>query len=235
MADFISGSFSRMDQFRSCPKKFFELTVKKSVPFKQSESMRAGEVIHKILEEAVSYGKAPPPGYEKYAPLAAAVRAAPGETFTEVRLTIDRSGAPCGYNDWDNAYIRAIVDVMKIRNDVAWAGDWKTGKRTFDELQLKTTAGVIFNHYPDVNTVATQYIFTEEKSVDEPTIYRRADLARIWAEPLDIMNQIQEANRTKTWPARPSKRGPPFCAWCAVNKAGLCEEARNYGIMPRKD
>ena len=235
MADFISGSFSRIDAFRGCPKKFFELNIKKSVPFKQSESMRAGEHVHKLLEHAVTHNAPLPPGYTQFAPMVDVIRKAPGETFTEMRLTIDRNGAPCGYNDWDRAYIRAVVDVMKVRGDVAWAGDYKTGKRTFDELQLKITAGAIFNHLPDVNTVATSYIFTQETSIDKPTIYRRSDLAQIWYEPLDWMNQIQEANRTNTWPAKPKKHGPPFCAWCAVNKAGLCEEAKAHGITPRRD
>ena len=235
MADFIAGSFSRIDSFRKCPKRFYEQNIKKSIPWKQTSQQIAGERVHKILELAVKDGTPPPVGYEKFAPLAQTIRNAPGQTFTEMRMTVDRDGAPCGYSDWDRAYIRVVVDVMKVKGDTAWAGDYKTGKRTFDELQLKLTAGVTMIHLPDVNTVATSYIFTEETSIDKPTIYHRSDLANILAEPIDWMNRIQEANRTNTWPANPRKNGPPFCAWCPVNKAGLCEEAKMHGIAPRRD
>lgn len=234
MADFISGSFSRIDSFRQCPKKFFELTVRKPkrVAFVQTDAQRNGERIHKIIEDAIA-GAPVPHGYEKYGELARAVTAIPGQTFTEMNLTIDRNGTPCGSNDWDRAYMRARVDVAKMNKNVAWAGDWKTGKRTFDELQMKITAGMMFVHFPDLDTVATNYIFTEEKSLDQPTVYRREDLHTIWREPLDWMNRIQEAYKSNDWPARPKKNGPPFCAWCPVFKAGLCEEAVAVGVKPR--
>lgn len=234
MTDFISGSFSRIDAFRQCPKKFYELNVRKPkrVTFQQTDAQRHGERVHKILEDAI-HGKPVPFGYEKYGHLAKAVLAVPGQTLTEVNLTVDRNGAPCGSMDWDRAYIRARVDALKLNGSTAWAGDWKTGKRTFDELQMRITAGMVFVHYPDVERTATSYIFTEENSVDEPTIYRRDDLARIWREPLDWMARIQEASRTNHWPAQPRKHGPPFCAWCPVLKAGLCDEAKALGVRPK--
>lgn len=235
MADFVSGSHSRIEAFKQCPKKFYHQSVAKGadkVAYVQSEEAKTGDTIHKLLDANLKHGTSFPVDYAaRLEPLAAAVKQGPGTLYSEVELTVDRNLTPCGSRDWDRAYIRMIVDVLKIDGTTAWGGDWKTGKRNFDESQLALSAAGIFVHFPQVDTVATSYIWIGEKDIDKPKVYTRDQLDALWSEPLQWMNRIQEAKRTNSWPARPTKFGPPFCAYCSTNKAGLCKEA---GAPPRK-
>jgi len=234
MADFIAGSHSRIEAFKQCPKKFYHQSVAKGtekVAYVQSEEAKTGDTIHKLFDLNLKSNTPFPADYKRFEPLAEAVKQGPGLLFSEVQLTVDQRLSPCGSRDWDRAYIRMIVDVLKIDGATAWAGDWKTGKRNFDESQLALTAAGVFVHYPQVDTVATSYIWVGEQGIDEPKVYTRDQLDALWAEPLQWMNRIQEAKRTNSWPARPTKYGPPFCAYCSVNKAGMCAEA---GAPPRK-
>jgi CRISPR/Cas system-associated exonuclease Cas4 (RecB family) len=229
MPDFVPISYSRISSFKECPKKFYEMSIAKSVPFVQSEQMRQGEVIHKMLEERVTKDKPFPKGYEYLENYIAPIMRAPGHIFTEMQLTFTPKLIMCGAKDWDNAWLRIIIDVAKMRDGFAWAGDYKSGKRHFDELQLKITAAGMFQAFPQLEQVATNYLWLQEKGVDEPSVYKRSDAPAIWEEIFQYSRLIEEAKRTNTWPAQKNK----WCAWCAVNRAGRCQEAIAWGVKPR--
>ena len=96
-----------------------------------------------------------------------------------------------------------------------------TGKMSFDGEQLKLTAAVVFQHYADVNVVASAYLWLKD-GVPDVKYYRREDLPRMWEELLQEPAKIQEAYVMDNWPAKP---GPGKCGWCTVNKYGKCQEA----------
>lgn len=217
----VPWSYSRLDTFKQCPKKFWHMNVAKDVPFEQSAAMKEGELQHKMLEDRVSKGTPIPAGYEPLEPIAQSVVRAPGKTFTELKMALDYHLQPCGYSDWKNAYGRVIVDVLKINGEAAWAGDYKTGKPTSDGLQLRINAAFLFAYYRDVDTVTTSYVWLKTRTVDTET-YTRADLAKMWSDGiLPEVDRLQEANKLNSWPAKANK----FCAWCPVNKAGKCDQA----------
>jgi len=227
-APHIAGSYSRIDMFKRCPKRFWHTNIAKDLgPYVQTEQQKQGDLVHKILEKYIRDGQPVPPGYEYLIPLASAVRSFPGTSLAELQLAVDANLRPCGSKEWDKVWIRFIIDVLKLRGNVAWAGDWKTGKRTFDELQLKMFAAAVFVHYPDVDTVATNYVWLREKNLDKPMIYHRNQLADMWGEINGYMQQIQEAARNNHWPAKKN----PFCGWCPVLKVGKCDEA--HGVKCR--
>lgn len=222
MADFIAYSHSRLNLFNECPKHFWHLNIKKDVIFQQTDAMRAGEVAHKQLELRVSEARPFAPGYEKYEPIAQAVLRAPGKTFTELKMTIDRQFQPCGYSDWGRAYGRAIVDVMKINRDTAWAGDYKTGSPGYgSEKQLKLSSLFTFIHFPDVQRVTASYIWLKSNTMNHQ-VYERAQMDSMWADILPDVEALQTANRTQVWSARPSRRA---CSRCPVKAAGKCDYA----------
>jgi len=222
LPDFIPISYSRIATFKQCPKKLNEMSIAKTVPYVQSDAMRQGEIVHKMLEARVAHGTAFPHGYEHLEPIAASIVRAPGQTFAELALTFDRDLQSCGAREWDKAWLRVSVDVAKIYASIAWAGDYKTGNRNFDELQLKIYAAALFQAFPDLETVSTSYIWLKEKHLDEPTRYSRSDAPGIWNEIFEYSKRIEEARRKNEWPATPNR----FCKWCAVLKAGRCEEGQ---------
>jgi len=227
----LSYSHSRLETFEKCPKQFWHMNVIKDVPYIESDQMRQGKVVHKMFEDRVSKGAPFPTDYAaKFEPIAQAIIRRPGKKFTEMQLAYSWDRKPCGYREWDKVACRIIVDVAIIDGRTAWLGDYKTGKRSFDEAQLKLSSLGGFLHWPDVDTIATAYIWTQHigtKLALDARTYTRDDIPAIWAEVEPKVDRLQEANRTGNWPARANK----FCAWCAVNAKGKCAEA---GAPPRR-
>ena len=70
-------SFSRLNGFETCPKKFWHTSVRKDVKEGESEAMRYGKMVHKALEKRVANGKPLPLSLrylDKYAKLLAECR-----------------------------------------------------------------------------------------------------------------------------------------------------------------
>lgn len=227
MSKLLAWSHSRKALYRKCPYWFWAQTVAKPplVKFEDTAATLNGTLIHKLLEKRVSLGVAFAPDYMYLEPIALAVLAAPGKTFTEVQMSLDADFKPCGYKDWDNCYIRGIADVLKIGVKSAFAGDYKTGKRDIDEEQLMLMAAMLFEIFPELERVTAAYIWTPTKQFDK-FVYERKDLDSMWERLMVIPRQMQEAYVTDQWKKRPGVQ----CQWCPVNKAGLCDSAAtSYG------
>jgi hypothetical protein len=222
MPDFVPISYSRINSFKECPRRFNEMSIAKSIPWVQSDAQRQGEVIHKMLSARVSGNVPLPPGYGYLEPICASIIAAPGQTFTDLQLTFTKDLEQCGAKDWNRAWLRMELDVAKFRLPTVWAGDYKTGKRFFDELQLEMYAAGVFQAFPDVETVATSFLWLQEKGFDKPTTYERAQSPEIWRKIKSYSLAIEEAKAANVWPPRPNR----FCRSCPVLKAGKCEEGQ---------
>lgn len=214
---------SRLTAFKKCGKQFWHVTVKKDVPFEQSPQMKEGDVIHKLLEKRVGTGVELPPEYRYLENMCRQIIAAPGQTYTEVKLALDKNLRPCGFKDWQNAWVRAVFDVLKLNGDTAWVGDYKTGIPTMDEFQLKLYAVFTFVVFPDVRRVTTTYLWTKTGKIDpsDSRVYHRDQIPKLWEELLAEAEHLQAAAAADRWPARPGK----LCRYCLVNKFGKCELA----------
>lgn len=120
----IAWSHSRIETFKKCPRQFYEFNIAKSVPFEQSDQMLYGERCHKALELRLGCNEPLPPEFAKHEAIAAAVGAMPGQTFVEIKLTLNEKLTPTGYFAKD-AYVRCVVDVMKLAPPFCFVGDWK--------------------------------------------------------------------------------------------------------------
>lgn len=145
----LAWSHSRIETFKKCRKQFWHFNIKKDVPFEQSEQMKYGERCHKALELRLATNEPLPPEFRKHEGIAAAIAAMPGQTFAEIKLTLNEKLTPTGYFAKD-AYVRAVVDVMKLAPPFCFVGDWKglpldtplptpTGWTTMGEVALGDT------------------------------------------------------------------------------------------------
>lgn len=216
----LAWSHSRIETFKKCPKQFQHFNILKDVPFEQSDAMLYGERCHKALELRLAVNEPLPTEFSKHEAIAAAIAAMPGQTFTEIKLTLNEKLTPTGYFAKD-AYVRVVVDVMKLHPPFCFVGDWKTGKMSFDGEQLKLTAAVVMQTYPNVDTVASAYLWLKDGIPDIKT-YTRGELPRMWDELLQEPKRLQEAVVMGHWPAKPA---PGKCKWCTVNKYGKCADA----------
>lgn len=215
----IAWSHSRIKDLKQCPKLCQHKNVIKDIPFETSAAMEQGKLVHKMFEDRVSVAKPFPHGYEKYESVALPIIRAPGQTFTELQMTLTQAMTPTGWFAKD-AWCRVQVDVMKINGTFGWAGDYKTGKVDFDESQLELTAAVMMTLYQELEQVTTTFIWLRD-GITNGNTYTRAQLPVLWSKLLVEPTRMQEYNTTNQWPARPSYK----CAYCPVNKLGKCQQA----------
>ena len=212
----IAWSHSRISDFKKCPRMFYEKNITKSVPFEQTPAMLEGDRVHKMLDKRVSEKVPFPHGYQYLEPVAQVIDSLPGQTFTEMRMTLAPDLTPTGYFAPD-AYVRVIIDVAKVFGKQAWLGDYKTGKVTMDVEQLKLFSAVAFHHWPDVQETHASYVYLNAKVIDGKT-YHRDELPKLWEELLQEPQRLQEHAAANHWPVRPGRH----CRWCAVNKHRKC-------------
>ena len=228
-APFIAWSHSRRQDWLECPKMFYHKNVLKKghpekIEFKQTPAMMAGLEIDNALTDRISKGTPLPEKYAPYEGVAAAVIAAPGQKFTQLKVALDQAFKPCGYMDWNNTWVRSIYDFMILNKEHAHIMDWKNGQIWVDESQLKLFAATAFHTFPETEVIDTSYVWLMHGCTSDKT-YRRRDLPDLWADLLPDVERMQVAFKNNHWPAQP-KRGKNSCKRCDVNKAGLCREAQ---------
>src|SRR3990167_3968341 len=118
MANSLAWSYSRLKTFLACPKQLWHSIAPRGhedrIEFVQTQAMKDGNEVDEALTARVSKGVALPLKFSHLEPVAATVLASPGTKFTQMRLALNESFEPCGYKDWDNAWVRVIYDVAVI-------------------------------------------------------------------------------------------------------------------------
>lgn len=204
-------SYSRLDGFETCPKKFWHLNVRKDVPFEETEAMRYGKLVHKALEHRVGKNKPLPLNMRYLEKYAAALSGATGEKLTEQQLAIDASFEPC---DWfsKETWCRAIVDLAIVNGPKAVIFDYKTGKIKDDFTQLRLAAVLLMLHMPEIQKVDLAYLWTKEKKITryESTL-TRDDIKNVVLELMPRIKKYERAHRTESFPARPGFLCKKYC------------------------
>jgi hypothetical protein len=210
----FTWSYSKLKNYRNCPKKHFEVDLAKNFKEEEGEALVVGNQVHKAMELRVSKGTPLPPALAHFEPEAAKVVAhMPAGTIllVEQKAAFTRDFRSCGYFDKDCWY-RAKCDVVKVCGPIAAAIDWKTGKIVEDSEQLALMAAWVFSAYPAVQQVATKYVWLGNNAETKHT-FTRADMVLLWNHLLPEVNAYEQACATSTFPAKPSG----LCrSWCPV-------------------
>ena len=224
----IPWSFSRLNDFETCPKSFHEKHILKSVKFDNtSPHLIKGRDIHEKMERAVKQvietgGGGFPKEIHSTVPFIQNMVRFARDTSDEPLFLTEQQRAMrenLSETSWfgKDVWVRVIWDWLIIADDKAIVIDWKTGKPWPDQGQLKLFAGAAMAAYPQVESVRTAYVYTEHKKVTRES-YEREEYNQIWDEFGERSELIQLANESGNWPAKPSTMG---CRWCKVK----CEHA----------
>jgi hypothetical protein len=229
VASFLAWSYSRLKMFKECPRQTWHNAVAPKghpdrIEFKQSKPMLDGIEVDNALTARIKSGTPLPAKFTPYEPICAAILAAPGAKFTQLQLALDQTFKPCGYRDWNTAWVRVIYDLAIINKNRGIFWDWKNGQIWLDEDQLRLFATVGFHIYPELDEIDTSYVWLRHGVTSDKT-YTRRELPDMWQTFLPDVERMQVAFKTNHWPATPS-RGAKSCAYCAVNQAGKCKEAQ---------
>lgn len=218
-------TYSQLDTFESCPKKFYHTKVIRDVVEPPTEHTDWGVSVHTAFENWIKDGTALPEGMTQWQTLANKIAKMPGEKHPEVKFAIDRSFQPC---EWGNAWSRGIADLLVLRGDKAVVMDYKTGKRKPTE-QLNLYANYVLHKYPDVNTVHTGFVWLKEKKIDwnvgtiDKKPITRETMPAVWQELLPRVRRLELAYENDKWPAKTSG----LCkGWCPVKACEFYRDKR---------
>ncbi len=247
MSKQVAWSWSRLDCFELCPRKFQGTYITKEFPPADFEAphFSKGSAAHWMMESHFKYGtplhgsvfkKHDEKGKSYYSLKANGVFVdefkfdfrflqhfcdtinKATQILPELQVTYDVRMNELSWFD-KKAWCRVIFDLLIIVGDFALVLDWKTGKVKPYSDQLKLFAGAVMTKYPQVRRVLTAYIWLEHR--DQAPVWKeftRADHEAIWLEFGDRAELIQLANESGNWPAKKNM----FCKWCDA-LPNMCE------------
>jgi hypothetical protein len=211
-------TYSQLDSFESCPRKFYHAKVKRDFPEPPSVHTVWGNRVHEAFEVAIKDGTELPDDMKQWQGLATKLQNLPGSKLTEHKYAIDRDFKPTG---WSDAWSRGIADLVVLSGEKAAVLDFKTGKRKPTE-QLDLYANYVFHHHPEVNKVTTGFVWLRDKRIDWKPV-DRSSISGTWQSLLPRVVKLESAYDRDSWPARPSG----LCkGWCPVTS---CEFYRSKG------
>lgn len=221
----ISWSFSALEQFRNCPKQYQEVRVLKNFKEEYTDERRWGDRVHKALADYLMGAIVVlPEGMTVWQTIADQFKGLTGTLYAENQFAIDAGFKPCNWKDWDNAWLRGIVDALWINGTVAKAIDWKTGKRKPNSDQLALFALLVFCHFPQVQTVRTMFVWLKTADKDRED-FTREDIPRLWSLFTNDLQRLKNCMETNTWIPKTSG----LCsAWCPVVTCQYNGKRRNW-------
>ena len=217
----ISLSWSRLNSYNQCPRKFHLQFISKSFPDEEkSIHLVKGEQLHKQLEDYVmakNGGAAMPLGFSpevrETLPYVDKLFTLYSQVYPEAQVSCGKDWQPVEWFDKNSMY-RAIWDVIGLRDTTCFIGDYKSGKvypygSTYGQLHL--SAVIALKRWPEVPEVNAAYIYIEHKKV-LPIKVTRAELPKVQEH---FENEFAKVQKEVNWDPTPNE----FCKWCPATKA----------------
>lgn len=232
----FAWSYSKLKNHESCPKRHYHVDIVKDWQEAESQALAYGNDLHEKLARAIGdYGGNKPDGSDavplpdSYKEMEILVQQRQARrtkmnarVMTELSLAMSSDFKPAPwFEDRRDAtkpkpWYRAKVDVLTLLGPVAIAEDWKTGKITEDNPQLRMTAMLIFAHHPQVQKVRTTFFWLKEDAETVEDVTREQQMS-MWADIAPRVEKLRIAYQTPD-PAVgfPAKPGYLCRKWCPV-------------------
>jgi CRISPR/Cas system-associated exonuclease Cas4 (RecB family) len=207
----VAWSFSRITSYEQCPRKFWHESVGKTVPFTKNESAIYGDEVHKAFEMYFKKQQKLPLNLLHWTPTLAQIAAAPGEKAVEQQIALNAKWEPVEWYAKD-AWLRVKSDLTQLNPPSAVMWDWKTGKPSDDDTQLKLNAAVTFILDPSITEIKMAYLWLKTKSIT-PSRMLQSETPDFWSKMLPRVAKYQEAHDRQDFPPRPNF----LCrGWCPI-------------------
>jgi len=217
MTQKITWSYSALNAFETCPRRYYLTRVSKDVTEPQTEATIWGNRVHKALEDYAKKGKVLPDNLIRCKRYIDKVKRMKGKLLVEERMAMNKSFHPTKWMAKD-VWVRGIIDLGVVGSKEAVLLDWKTGKHRPDSYQLMLFAAFAFSHFPWIERVTTGFIWLKDSKFDKET-FEREQVTEIWNEFLPRIKRLEHAFENDRWQANPSG----LCKnWCPVGRK-LCE------------
>jgi hypothetical protein len=210
----FSWSFSKLDNFETCAKKYAAYSVFKTVKDDSTENIDWGNEVHDAMKLAC-LGTQPLPEHMKpFQPWVDRVRAGPGDLKVEQKYALDSQLSPVPYFA-PTVWYRGIADVVRVHGPVGLAIDWKTGNPKEGSVQLGLMALCMFQHFAELKVIRTEFVWLKEdpSSPDATTtkVFRREDMPKFVSELLPRVSKLEWAHKNQEYPPKPSGLCIKYC------------------------
>jgi PD-(D/E)XK nuclease superfamily len=204
----FSWSYTKLRDWRICPKKYYQTTILKKFEQPQSIELSDGNALHEAFKRRVEQGLPMPTAYVNFNDWGdeAASMKVPGQTnICEKEIALSRELRPVDYFN-PKVWVRVKVDLIKLypltaSTAAAQIVDYKTGKPKDEIIQLALYAQAIFSMFPQVIGVRAEYWWTIIKDKSHE-LFSRSDMAELWAELLPELTRMEEATAQVNFPAK---------------------------------
>lgn len=225
----FAWSFSSLGTFETCGEKYAK-TKLKGAPYKDTAGAEGGWglKVHAALATALEHGTPLPSEMHPYTPWLQRVAARPGKLYVEQKYALDRDFCK---TEWfsPTVWYRGIADVVRVDADIALVTDWKTGRVQPDSQQLLMLAQCVFAHFPQVQKVATEYVWLKEVDNSDADaqrtveIFTRQDMVELWPAILERIASMQYAVENNAFTTNPSGLCKKHCpvASCVYYQKGM--------------
>lgn len=208
----FSWSYTAVDMFELCRKKYYHLKVAKDVKDDDSSFAGEGKFIHDSLKKRVIDGVPLPIELRYLEKMAKKFADTPcDEKRGELQLALKEDYSPTtwfGKETW----VRAIIDLLIVKGNTAIIVDWKTGKEKDEWGQLKLAAAVLSQYMPEIDHFRLTYAWTKTQRISKPLTMGKEHMVNVWSDFQPRLLAIAEALKTTTFPAEPNG----LCGWCPV-------------------
>jgi RecB family exonuclease len=208
----VTASYSALDAFETCPRKYEASNFLKTVPFVTSEAMARGNRVHKFMEDYVKEGTPVPAGLTKLKSLVDKITPRATEVHAEQQIAINYDLKQVGYFAGDVAW-RAKLDLTVLHPPGMIVVDYKTSsepRETIDQLEMNIL--MAFVRYPDIERARGIFAYTDHK--DRHRDIARTDIPRIVDGIYPRLERLRLAQERRDFPPTPCY----LCKFCPVKK-----------------
>jgi hypothetical protein len=211
----VFWSHSALAQFETCPRQYYEVRIRKSTA-KQNYEASEGVKKHKEIElYLLDNTPVASPEIKAAMGVIEHFKNMPGKLYPEHRMALTEQLKPTEFTDWNNAWLRAIADLLVVNGDTATIADWKFGKpRDGGDDQLRLTAAVAMTMFPRVEQVQSVLVYVNGQTVSPTYVYERTYLPEIWQGFTARYSVLLRAVRSidpSVWVPRPSGLCRKYC------------------------
>lgn len=205
-----SWSYSSINLFKQCGRKYFHLRVAKDFKEPESEALIYGNELHKAAENYIQKGEPLEGRFQFIKPYLDQLNGLPGAKYCEYRMGLTQDLEPCEFFG-KGVWWRGIADFLSIHGTTAYLIDYKTGKSKYvTNEQLEITSLAIFKHFPYVQRIRAGYLFVVAGEFNRAEFKREAE-PELWTRWLREIQRLEGAYTTRVWNASPSGLCQKYC------------------------
>jgi hypothetical protein len=209
----ITWSYSSLDLFKQCPKKYYHLRVVKDIKESETEHLTYGKQVHEAAELYIGKGTPIPPQFAFIQPHLDLLKkmGGGGEFLCEYKMGLTRNLEPCDFFAPD-VWWRGVADLIIIKDDKAYLVDYKTGKSSkyADTKQLEILSLALFKHKPNLQKVKAGLLFLIAKDFVKVD-FDSEKQSEPWVKWLNDFGQLEAAYSNEVWNSKPNFSCKNYC------------------------